>query len=64
MDLLDSILRSAKAEQYIDSFKENGIDTYTLSLLTEKDLKLLKIEDHDIRQNILNRIKSLQIQKE
>lgn len=64
MDLLDSILRKAKAESLTEKFKENGIEASTLSLLTDKDLQLLGIEKPEKRQDILKCIANLQIPKE
>lgn len=64
MDLLESVLRAAKAEKFTGKFKENGIDTITLSLLVDEDLQLLGIEDPKIRHEILQRITTLQFAKE
>lgn len=64
MDLLESVLRSVKAERFTEKFKENGIDTPTLSLLNEEDLQILGIEDSHTRQEILKRIATLHIPKE
>lgn len=64
MDLLDSVLRTAKAEKFTEKFKASGIDTATLSLLTNEDLQLLNVEGADTRQNILNCINNLQVPKE
>lgn len=64
MDLLDSVLRKAKAENFAEKFKANGINTTTLSLLTDEDLQLLDINNPDIRQEILKCIENLQIPKE
>lgn len=64
MDLLESILRTANAEHFTERFKEQGIETVTLSLLTDEDLRLLGIEEENIRQDILKRIANLHIPKE
>lgn len=60
MDLLGTILRSCNAEEYIDNFKNNQIDTFTLKLLREEDLKILGIDQEEKRKNILKCIKDLQ----
>lgn len=64
MDLLESVLRTANAASFTENFKTNGIDTVTLSLLTDEDLELLGIEDANTRQDILKRIENLHCPKE
>lgn len=64
MDLLESVLRTANAESFTETFKEHGIDTATLSLLIDEDLQLLGIEDANVRQDILKRIENLHFPKE
>lgn len=64
MDLLSSILRAYNAEKYIDNFKTHQVDSFTLTLLTEKDLQLIGIPDKVHRETILKQIENLQIPSE
>lgn len=61
MELLDSILRTCKAADYIENFVQNDIDLYSLQLLSDDDLKIIGIEESCIRENILEKAKDLQI---
>lgn len=61
MDLLSTILRSCKAEKYIENFKEHQVDSFTLKLLNHEDLKIIGVNDEEHRNNILKHIDNLQI---
>lgn len=64
MDLLETVLRSCQAEQYIRNFKDHRIDTYILKLLVEEDLELIGIEDKATRARVLQHFANLQIPTE
>lgn len=64
MDLLETVLRSANAEKYIEKLKEQNIEASTLPLLTDQDLLILGVDDEDIRKEILDRSSTLQIPHE
>nr|CAI5833755.1 unnamed protein product [Callosobruchus analis] len=64
MDLLETVLRTCDSEKYIKNFKDNGIDTFSLKILTEEDLKLVGIDDEEKRKNLLEHISNLQIPTE
>ncbi|ERL94324.1 hypothetical protein D910_11605 [Dendroctonus ponderosae] len=64
MDLLETVLRSCQAEQYINNFKDHRIDTYILKLLVEEDLELIGIDDEETRVRVLQHFANLQIPTE
>lgn len=64
MDLLQSILRTCRAEEYIENFKNNGIDAFTLRILSDEDLKIIGVKEVDIRELILGHVSNLQIPSE
>ncbi|KAF5305839.1 hypothetical protein FQR65_LT07578 [Abscondita terminalis] len=64
MDLLETILRSANAEKYVELFAKNGIEAATLPLLSIEDLKFLGVDEKDVRIEILNKASHLQIPHE
>ncbi|CAH1119468.1 unnamed protein product [Phaedon cochleariae] len=64
MDLLQTILRSCQSENYYNNFKNSGIDSYTLKLLTEEDLEDIGIENVVNRKKILKHFSNLQIPTE
>ncbi|CAG9858761.1 unnamed protein product [Phyllotreta striolata] len=64
MDLLETILRSSGFEKYHEEFKKQGIDTFTLKILSDKDLKLLGIESEEQRKLFLKCAENLQIPSE
>ncbi|KAJ8968449.1 hypothetical protein NQ317_018132 [Molorchus minor] len=64
MDLLQTVLQSCGAENFVENFKDNSINTFTLKILSDSDLKLIGIEDEDLRSCIINHISNLQIPTE
>nr|CAH7729669.1 unnamed protein product [Callosobruchus chinensis] len=64
MDLLETVLRTCDSEKYIKNFKDNGIDTFALKILSEEDLKLVGIDDEEKRKKLLENISNLQIPTE
>lgn len=61
MELLDTVLRTCDGAKYVDNFVENSIDISTLQLLNEEDLKIIGIDDLNIRKKIIMKAKELQI---
>ncbi|XP_060525743.1 uncharacterized protein LOC132701666 [Cylas formicarius] len=64
MALLEPILRTCKAERYIDNFREFGIEPYVFKILGHEDLSAIGIEDENLRTDILNHFANLQIPTE
>lgn len=64
MDLLEAILRSSGFEEYNNVFKKSGIDSFTLKILNNQDLKLIGIGDEERRKQLLKVINNLQIPSE
>ncbi|XP_018567712.1 uncharacterized protein LOC108908238 [Anoplophora glabripennis] len=64
MDLLQSILRTCRAEEYTENFKSNDIDAFTLKILNDEDLKIIGIKEEDVRESILKQVSNLQIPSE
>lgn len=61
MDLFETILRTAGAEKYLNNFKENEIEEDALKLLSDEDLKLIGVEEEEIRANIIKKAQNLQL---
>lgn len=64
MQGLDLILKSINCEKYNSTFKEHGIDEYTMLHLTANDLKYMNISEIDIvtimnAVNVLNKTLNL-----
>ncbi|XP_050509374.1 uncharacterized protein LOC126886465 [Diabrotica virgifera virgifera] len=64
MGLLETILTSTDFEEYIDIFKDNGIESHTLKILSDLDLQLLGIQDEEKRKQFLNIVRDLGIPSE
>ncbi|KAB0792300.1 hypothetical protein PPYR_14259 [Photinus pyralis] len=64
MDLLETVLRSADAESYLDLLMNNNIDISTLPLLSEEELKIIGIDDEAARTRILEKTTRLTIAHE
>ncbi|KYB28794.1 hypothetical protein TcasGA2_TC034598 [Tribolium castaneum] len=64
MNILDTVLCTSKAEKYSSNFKQFSIDAFTLKLLNEEDLKILGIEEEEIRLAVLQHANNLQIPAE
>lgn len=64
MDLLETILRNAKAEEFIENFRDYEIEASTLPLLSNEDLEIIGVCDQETRLNILSVAKNLKIPKE
>ncbi|KAJ8951278.1 hypothetical protein NQ318_008181, partial [Aromia moschata] len=63
-DLLRSVLATCGAEMYTDNFKNNGIDLFTLKILSNEDLQIIGIPDEDMRCRIIENVANLQIPAE
>lgn len=61
MSLLETVLRTSNAYQFLETFRNNGIEAATLPLLRESDLKILGIQDEEIRKSIIKNSTKLQI---
>lgn len=61
MELLDTVLRTCKAGDYVDNFVQNDVDISNLQLLNDEDLKIIGIDESNIRENIIKKAKELQI---
>ena len=64
MDLLDTVLRSANAEAYVDLLSNHNIDASTLPTLSDMDLVILGVDDAEVRKNIIKKASHLQIPHE
>ncbi|KAJ8919705.1 hypothetical protein NQ315_006233 [Exocentrus adspersus] len=64
MDLLQSILNTCGADKYIENFRSNGIDAFTLKILNNEDLKIIGVEEADVRNSIVKHVANLQIPSE
>lgn len=64
LNILESMLRNCKAEQYINNFTNNGVDTFCLKLLNAQDLEELGVQDEETRNTLLKRLANLQIPSE
>ncbi|KAK4873407.1 hypothetical protein RN001_015436 [Aquatica leii] len=64
MDLLETVLRSANAETYIELFRKNKIEADTLPLLSVNDLQILGVHEKPLQVEILSKASHLQIPHE
>lgn len=64
MDLLETLLRNAKAADYIQNFRDYDIEVSSLPILSDEDLKLIGIDDENVRCNVLNLARNLKIPSE
>ncbi|XP_057669778.1 uncharacterized protein LOC130902010 [Diorhabda carinulata] len=64
MDLLETVLSSGGFGEFVENFRANKIDSFSLKLLSDQDLELLGIEDGTQRQKLMEVINNLQIPAE
>lgn len=64
MDLLETVLRSGGFGEFVENFRTNKIDSFSLKLLNDQDLQLLGIEDETERKKLIKVIHNLQIPAE
>lgn len=61
MDILETVLRTSNAYDFIEIFRNNGVEPSILPLLQNKDLEILGIKDEDIRKTVVKNSSNLQI---
>jgi hypothetical protein len=59
MNLVESILRTCKAEEHTNVFKEHGIDGFALKMLNDEDLQMLGVTEEEKRSAILEHANNL-----
>lgn len=61
MDLLETVLRASNAYDFMEAFRNNGVEPSTLPLLQDSDLQILGIKEELIRKSVLKNSSNLQI---
>lgn len=58
-NILETTLAMLGIEKYSKHFRAYGVDTTVLSLLSDNDLKIIGIEDVELRKRILKQFSTL-----